>query len=294
MESFGRVLTAMITPFHDDLTVDYEAAAKLAHYLVDNGSDGLVVAGSTGEAATMTLEERLKLFSTVLDAVGDKVCVVGGTGSNDTAATVHLSRAAAQLGVHALLLAAPYYNKPTQTGIYQHFAKVAEAVDRPIIAYNVPGRTGVNISPQTVIKLAELPNVKAIKESSGNLDQISEIVRTMPKDFYLYSGDDSLTLPILAVGGYGIISVASHIAGNQIKAMVQAYMAGKVEEARAIHLKLLPLFKGLFITTNPIPVKAAVSLLGLSTAKLRLPLVEAEPAEIQKIKEAVLDSGIVL
>ncbi|MEN6414264.1 MAG: 4-hydroxy-tetrahydrodipicolinate synthase [Veillonellales bacterium] len=294
MKSFGRVLTAMITPFHEDLTVDYEGAANLARYLVANGSDGLVVAGSTGEAATLTEEERLHLFSTVLDAVGDQAAVIGGTGNNNTASTVQFSRKAAKLGLHGVLVAAPYYNKPTQKGIYQHIAAVADAVDTPIVVYNIPGRTGVNILPETALKLAALPNVKAIKESSGNLEQIAAIIRQKPADVAVYSGDDALTLPILSIGGQGIVSVASHIVGNEIKAMVDAYQAGRVAEARDMHLKLLPIFKVLFITTNPIPVKSAVSLLGLSTDKLRLPLTTAEADEVAKIRQAMLEAGLTI
>ena len=291
--SFGRVLTAMITPFRDDLTVDYKAAADLARYLVANGSDGVVVAGSTGEAATMTEEERLKLFSAVLDAIGDKATVIGGTGSNNTAATVQFSRTAAGVGLHGVLVAAPYYNKPTQEGIYEHFAAINNAVDKPIVVYNVHGRTGVNILPETALKLTELPNVKAIKESSGNLEQIAKIIKDKPDDVDVYSGDDALTLPVLSVGGQGIISVASHVAGKPIKAMIEAYLAGKVNEARDIHLKLLPLYKALFITTNPIPVKSAVSMLNLSTDRLRLPLTTAKPEEVKKIREAMVESGVI-
>lgn len=293
MKDFGRVLTAMITPFKKDLSVDYDATVKFANYLVENGSDALVVAGTTGEAATMTETERLKLFEVVMDAVGDKAVIIGGTGSNNTAATVEFSKAAAKLGLHGLLISAPYYNKPTQAGIYKHFAAAAEAVDTPIIVYNVPGRTGVNILPQTVLDLAKIDNIAAVKEASGSLDQMVQIAREMPKDFYLYSGDDGLTLPALAIGGYGIISVASNVAGNQIKAMINAYLAGKIEEAKEINYKLHPLFKALFVVSNPIPVKAAVSLLGLSNPNVRLPLVEAEPAEVEKVREAMTALGLI-
>lgn len=199
MKHLGRVITAMVTPFNADLSVNYKAAAELAKYLAANGSDGLVVAGSTGEAATMDKDEKLKLFSTVLDAVGDSVTVIAGTGSNDTRASAAMTREAEKLGVHGAMLVGPYYNKPPQEGFYQHFKAIADNTSLPLIVYNVPGRTGSNILPATVARLAEIENIVAVKEASGSLDQVSEIARIAPKDFLIYSGDDSLTLPILAV-----------------------------------------------------------------------------------------------
>jgi 4-hydroxy-tetrahydrodipicolinate synthase len=293
MAKFGRLLTAMVTPFDRDNNVDYRQAAEFARYLVANGSDGLVVAGSTGEAATMTIKERLQLFTAVLEAVGDKCPVIAGAGTNDTAATVELSKSVAALGVHGLLLVAPYYNKPSQEGLYRHFAAAAEAVSgTPIIVYNVPGRTNVNITAETTLRLAAIENIVAVKEASGNLEQMGEIIRNAPADFLFYSGDDGLLLPVLAIGGYGVISVASNIAGNQIQAMIAAYLAGDNAKAAACHLELLPLFKAMFITTNPTPVKAAVNLLGIAAGDVRLPLVPAQPKELAVIREEMLRLGL--
>ncbi|MCE5287062.1 MAG: 4-hydroxy-tetrahydrodipicolinate synthase [Pelosinus sp.] len=294
MTKFGRLLTAMVTPFNDDYSVNYQASAELAKRLVENGSDGLVVAGSTGEAATMTQTEKLKLFASVLDAVGDKAAVIAGTGSNDTKATIEFTREAAKVGVHGALLVGPYYNKPPQEGFYQHFKAIAEAIDLPMLVYNVPGRTGTNILPATIERLAALKNIVGVKESSGNLEQIAEVVRCTSKDFLVYSGDDALALPTFAVGGSGLISVAAHVAGKELKEMITAFFSGNMEKAQALHLSLLPLFKAMFITANPIPVKKAVALTGLNAGPVRLPLVNATKEETEKIQKALLDAGIKL
>lgn len=292
MSIFGRVFTAMVTPFDANMAVDYRQAAALAKHLVNNGSDGLVVAGSTGEAATLTETERLKLFATVMEAVGDQARVFGGTGTNDTASTVALSKKAAQEGVHGLLLLTPYYNKPSQEGLYRHFSTAAAAVDKPIILYNVPGRTAVNMLPDTVRRLAELPNIAAVKESSGNLEQIAELISVLPPRFPVYSGDDALTLPILSVGGCGVISVAAHIVGPAIQQMIEAYFSGQVTEAARIHRDLLPVFRGLFFTTNPTSVKAAMNLSGFPVGDVRLPLVYPNEGELGKLREVLTRSGI--
>lgn len=287
MKSFGRILTAMVTPFHEDGSVNYEAAATLAEHLIQNGSDGLVVAGSTGEAATMNKEEKLQLFKVVVDAVGKKATVIAGTGSNDTLASVEMTQAAEKTGVHGVLLVGPYYNKPPQEGFYQHFKKIAQNTTLPVVIYNVPGRTATNILPSTIIRLAEIGNIVAVKESSGNLEQFAEIIQSTAPDFMVYSGDDSLTLPSLAIGSCGIISVAAHIAGNQMKQMVDAFFAGDMKTATKLHLALLPVFKGMFIVSNPIPVKTAVNLLGLNAGPFRLPLVNATEQELTIIKEVL-------
>ena len=293
MKNFGRILTAMVTPFNDDLSVNYGAATQLAKYLVANGSDGLVVTGSTGEAATLSNEEKLKLYSTVLDAVGDKATVIAGTGSNDTRASIELTKLAEKLGVHGAMLVGPYYNKPPQEGFYQHFKAIAESTDLPLIIYNVPGRTASNILPVTVARLAEIKNIVAIKEASGNLQQISEIITTTPKDFALYSGDDSLTLPVLAVGGVGIISVAAHIVGNRMQEMMAAFFNNDLNKAQDIQAELLPFFKMMFITTNPIPVKTAVSLIGLNGGPFRLPLVPPTASESELLKNIMRKMNII-
>lgn len=285
MKDFGRLLTAMITPFHADGSVNYEGAAELARHLVANGSDGLVVGGSTGEAATMTAEEKLKLFEVVLDAVGDRATIIAGTGSNDTMASVRFTQAAEKVGVHGALVVGPYYNKPTQEGFYQHFKTIAESTTLPIMLYNVPGRTASNVAPETVARLAQIPNIVAIKEASGNVEQATEIIRITPPDFKVYSGDDALTLPILAVGGCGIISVAGHVVGNRIQAMIGAFLAGDMKKAQEINLSLLPVFKSMFVVTNPIPVKTAVGLMGLPAGTFRLPLTPADDAVVAKLKD---------
>jgi 4-hydroxy-tetrahydrodipicolinate synthase len=293
MADFGRVLTAMVTPFDSELQVDYKQAGVLAKQLVKHGSDGLVVAGSTGEAATMTCEEKLKLFATVLDAVGDQATVIAGTGSNDTAASIRLTKEAEKVGVHGAMVVGPYYNKPPQEGMYQHFKAISEATALPLVVYNVPGRTSANILPNTILRLAELKNIVAVKEASGSLDQVSEIIRNAPVDFRVYSGDDSLTLPILAVGGYGIISVAGHLVGTEMKAMIEAYLSGNIVKARDIHLKLTPFFKVIFITTNPIPIKEAVTMSGLPVGGLRPPLIRATEGELATLRTVMRELNLI-
>ncbi len=292
MKNFGRVLTAMVTPFNDDLSVNYSEAGNLAKYLVANGSDGLVIAGTTGESPTLSKEEKLKLFSVVLDAVGDKATVIAGTGTNDTRASVSFTQEAEKLGVHGAMVVGPYYNKPPQEGYYQHFKAIAESTRLPLIIYNVPGRTGSNILPATVARLAEIQNIVAIKEASGNIEQVSEIIRITPKDFWVYSGEDSLTLPILSVGGAGIISVAAHIVGRRMQEMISAFFKGDTAVAQAIHLELTPFFKVIFLTTNPIPVKTAVNLIGQKAGPFRLPMVPPTTEELEQIKKVMRNIGI--
>lgn len=290
MRNFGRVLTAMVTPFNADYSVNYSEAANLAKYLVNHGSDGLVVAGSTGEAATLTKDEKLNLFKIVMETVGDKATVIAGTGSNDTRASIELTKEAEKIGVHGAMLVGPYYNKPPQEGYYQHFKAIADSTTLPLIVYNVPGRTASNILPATIARLAEIENIVAVKEASGSLDQVSEIIRTTPNDFLVYSGDDGLTLPVLSVGGCGIISVAAHIVGKRMQEMITAFFAGDMNKAQALHLELLPFFKVIFVTTNPIPIKKAVNILGINAGPVRLPLVPPtanEEAQLTKVMQSI-------
>lgn len=289
---FGRVLTAMVTPFNDDLSVNYEEAQKLADYLVNNGSDGLVVCGTTGESPTLTKDEKLKLFKVVREAVGNKAKIIAGTGSNNTAETLELTKEAAKLDIDGVMLVAPYYNKPPQEGLYQHFKTVAEAIDKPIILYNVPGRTASEIQPATVARLAEIKNIACIKEASGKLDNVTEIRRLTSPDFTIYSGDDSLTLPMLTLGAKGIISVTSHIIGNAVQEMVTAYEEKNLAKATEIHLKTFPIYKAMFFVSNPIPVKAAMNLKGFKVGGLRPPLLAANEQEIAIIKKAMEDMGL--
>ncbi|MCL6638459.1 MAG: 4-hydroxy-tetrahydrodipicolinate synthase [Firmicutes bacterium] len=283
LSDFGRVLTAMVTPFHKDLSVNYAQAGKLARYLVENGSDGLVVAGTTGESPTLSKDEKVELFRVVVEEVGGKAAVIAGTGSYSTAESIALTKAAEKAGVDGVMLVAPYYNKPSQEGLYQHFKAVAESTELPVMIYNIPGRTSVNVLPQTVARLAQVPNIVAIKEAGGSLDQVSELRRSLPDHFAIYSGDDSMTLPILALGGKGIVSVVAHLVGPRIQDMVNAYTSGNTKLATQIHLELFPVFKGMFITTNPVPVKAALNMTGFDVGGPRLPLVEATEAEKESI-----------
>lgn len=282
----------MVTPFTADGAVDYSVAEQLAVHLVDHGSDSLVVCGTTGESPTLSWDEEFQLFQAVKQAVSGRAKVIAGTGSNSTQEAIEATEKAFKLGLDGSLQVVPYYNKPPQEGLYQHFCAIAKAIpDMPMMLYNIPGRTGQNLSVDTVARLAEVPNIVAIKEASGNLDQASQIRRATPPGFALYSGDDSLTLPLLAVGGNGVVSVASHLVGDLLQQMIQHFEAGQVRESQAIHLKLLPLFKALFLTTNPIPVKAALVLKGWEVGSVRLPLCapsqEVEQALRQVLKELV-------
>jgi len=275
-----------------DGKVSYEQAVRLAKRLAENGSDGVVLAGTTGESATLSFDEKVKLFTSVTDAIGGELEIIAGTGSNNTAESIALTQAAETAGVDAIMLVTPYYNRPSQEGLYQHFKTIAEHCSLPIMLYNVPGRTGVNLLPETVARLAEIDNIVAIKEASGDLNQVSQLRALVPDDFLIYSGDDSLTLPILAVGGDGVVSVASHLVGRQLKDMVAAFMAGRVKEALKLHLQLLPLMRALFITTNPVPVKRALEFVGFETGPLRLPLVDLTEEQAQKIKDVLTASGL--
>ncbi|MHB1420629.1 MAG: 4-hydroxy-tetrahydrodipicolinate synthase [Bacillota bacterium] len=292
MKEFGEVITAMVTPFDVDLKVDLAVAKKLATYLVDHGSDAIVVAGTTGESPTLTAEEKLSLFAAVKEEVGNRATVIAGTGANSTATSVTLSKQAEKTGVDAIMLVGPYYNRPSQEGLYQHFRTVAESVSLPVMLYNVPSRTGRNINPDTVARLAAIENVVAIKEAAGDMDQATELRRQTPADFMIYCGDDSLTLPMMALGACGIVSVASHIAGKEIGEMVKAYGGGQTTKALELHLRLFPLFKVLFITANPVPVKKALQLCGHQVGGVRLPLVEANDGEIQQIRNVLISLGI--
>ncbi|MDI6631910.1 MAG: 4-hydroxy-tetrahydrodipicolinate synthase [Bacillota bacterium] len=290
---FGRVLTAMVTPFDRDGAVNFEQAKKLARYLVENGSDGVVVAGTTGESPTLTKEEKKALFQAVVEEVGGKATVIAGTGSYSTADSIALTRAAEKAGADGVMLVAPYYNKPSQEGLYRHFRAVAESTNLPVMLYNIPGRTAVNVLPATVARLAkDVPNVRAIKEASGNMDQVSELRRILPDEFAIYSGDDALTLPILAIGGKGVVSVVAHIAGMRMQEMINAYASGNVTLAAKIHRELFPVIKAMFITTNPVPVKAALNLRGMNVGAPRLPLVEVTAEEKEKISQILGDAGL--
>ena len=280
----GEVITAMITPFNKDLSIDYKALEKLVNHLIETGSDAILVAGTTGETPTLSHEEEVELFKFVKKVVNGRVKIIMGAGSNSTQTAVESSKRAKELGADAILTVVPYYNKPSQKGMYEHFSAIAKAVDLPIILYNIKGRTGVDMQPKTIAKLAhEFKNIVAVKQSNSDLDLISDMKKLCPEDFAIYSGDDSLTLPMLALGVHGVISVASHIEGKKIKEMITNFKNGNVKEALKLHLYLYPLFRKLFMAPNPVPVKAALARLGIINEYVRLPLVVLDEDEKKEL-----------
>lgn len=286
----GEIITAMVTPFNKNREVDYDKVAELAKYLIHNGSDAILVAGTTGESPTLTNEEELEILATVKTAVANKAKVIIGAGSNSTQSAVEMTKRVEKEGADAILSVVPYYNKPSQAGMIEHFSAIAQSTKLPIIMYNIPGRTGVNMEPKTVAKLAEkYSNIVALKQSCPDMDAISELRLYCPEDFVLYSGDDSLTLPMLSLGMHGVISVTSHIFGNEMKTMIHNFKTGNYLFAKNMHLKLFPIFKKLFAQPSPAPVKAALEKAGLIKDYVRRPLVEL--TEEQKTElYAVLDA----
>ena len=291
---FGRLLTAMVTPFNEDGSVNCEAAADFAEWLLANGSDGLVVEGSTGEAATMFMDEKIEVLKAVVERVNGRAPVIVGAGTNCTASTIELINAVEACGVDGLLVVGPYYNKPTQEGYYQHFAAVAKSTTLPIIVYNVPGRTGSNIEPKTIARLAaEFPNIVAVKEAAGNVAQTAELFRVLPENVTIYSGDDGLILPFMSVGARGVISVLGNIGGKMLQDVMQLYSEGKVAEAAELNKKLVPLANSLFIESNPIPVKYAVTkVTGINAGAPRLPLTSISEAGKEKLDAVLAEYGL--
>lgn len=276
----GEVITAMVTPFNEKREVDYEKAESLAHFLANTGSDAILVTGTTGEAPTLTFEEECEILSSVRRAVNKEAKVIMGTGSNSTETAVKTAKMAEKEGADAILSVVPYYNKPSQAGMIEHFSAVAEAVELPIILYNIPSRTGVNMEPETVKTLArKYDHIVGLKQSYGNMDAVTELKSVCPNDFAIYSGDDSLTLPMLALGAHGVISVASHLFGKEIKSMIRNFKTGDAMTAKNMHLKLYPIFKKLFMAPNPVPVKAALAYKEIIEDYVRRPLVELTKAE---------------
>jgi len=292
---FGKVVTAMVTPFkEDDLSVNWQVVKELTDYLIETGSDGLVVAGTTGESPTLTFEEKVRLFKEVKDVAGKRATIIAGTGSYCTEESIHLTKAAEEVGVDAVMLVVPYYNKPPQEGLYNHFKTIASHTSLPVIIYNIPGRTACNLEAKTLARLAkDVPNIKGVKEASGNLVQVSEIASLTGEDFEILSGEDALTLPMLSVGGKGVISVASHIAGKKLGEMIDSFFSGDVEKAKKIHLELMPLFRVLFITTNPIPVKAAMEMMGIKVGPPRPPLCPANEQVKEEIGKVLKSLGAI-
>ena len=287
MKKLGRLITAMVTPFTESGEVDYEQAKKLALALLDSGSDGVVVVGTTGESPTLVRAEELKLFAEVKSAVGNRGSVIAGTGSNSTAEAMAATKEAEKIGVDACLLVVPYYNKPTQDGLYQHYKTIAESTSLPCILYNVPSRTITNLNAETILKLSQIDNIIGVKEASGNMEQVSKIVSNAREGFTIWSGNDGDTFHIMALGGYGVISVVSHLVGKQIKEMIDNMAGGKVAEAAAIHNRLMPLFKAMFVISNPIPLKYALNYIGFNVGKPRLPLTEPDEQTAAIVRDAL-------
>lgn len=292
---FGRVVTAMVTPFDEDDQIDYGSLERLVNHLVDNKTDTILVAGTTGESPTLSASEKTELLKKTIEFAGNRARIIFGAGSNNTRATVEASIAAEAAGAQGLLIVTPYYNKPSQKGIIAHVKAVSNAVSVPILVYNIPGRCGVNIEPETMSTMArECEQVKAIKDSAGNVDQTAALASSSnPADFRIYSGDDYLTLPMLSVGACGVVSVASHVIGKDIRAMIDAFFAGDLDRARSLHYKHLPIFKGLFAAPNPTCLKYFLSRMGLISSRLRLPLVPLDSQEKARM-DALMESAELL
>jgi 4-hydroxy-tetrahydrodipicolinate synthase len=291
MGIFGRISTAMVTPFDSKGHIDFPKTTQLVNYLLANGTESLVVAGTTGESPTLSKEEKLALFEHVVKVVEKRVPVIAGTGNYNTYESTELTKKAEQLGVDAIMLVAPYYNKPSQEGLYQHFKAIAESTTLPVMVYNIPGRSAVNIDADTVIRLASIDNIVAVKEASGNLSAMAKIIANTPEDFYLYSGDDGVTIPVLAIGGTGVVSVASHVIGNEMQEMVNTFLSGDLQKAAKLHQQLLPIMEGLFKAPSPVPVKTALQLKGLNVGSVRLPLIPLTEQERIQLFELLTEKN---
>ena len=292
MTEIGRLITAMVTPFDEKGAVDYEQAKCLANALLDSGSDGLVITGTTGEGPTLSAVEKIRLYAEVKEAIGSRGAVIAGTTDNDTAKSIELSAEAESVGADALLLTVPAYNKPPQEGLYQHFKAIAESTSLPCVLYNVTSRTSLNMTDETTIRLSEIDNIVGVKEAGSDLNQITRIIDGAGDDFRVWSGNDDETFSIMATGGYGVVSVLSHLVGNQIKQMMGYLLEGDVEKAAAEHRRLLPLFKVMFIVSNPIPLKYSLNHVGFNVGPMRLPLVPPDDKSAEKILEVLADYEI--
>ncbi|CDQ18548.1 4-hydroxy-tetrahydrodipicolinate synthase [Halobacillus karajensis] len=294
--NFGQVLTAMVTPFDNKDNVDYEATRDLVNHLIENGSDALVIAGTTGESPTLTAEEKVNLYKFVVEVVDGRVPVIAGTGSNNTTASISLTKKAEEAGVDAIMLVTPYYNKPTQEGLYQHFSIIAAATSLPVMLYNIPGRSVVNMEPATIIRLSQIDNIVSVKEASGDLNAATEIIRETPDDFSVYSGEDSNTLPFVSIGGTGIVSVSSHVIGNEMQQMIQSFREGDFAYAARLHQKLLPVMDAIFSAPSPSPVKAALNAKGVQVGGVRLPLLpltkEEESHVLSELEQVQLKEAV--
>ncbi|WP_226658283.1 4-hydroxy-tetrahydrodipicolinate synthase [Pseudalkalibacillus hwajinpoensis] len=285
--NFGKVLTAMVTPFDRKGYIDFAKTEQLMNYLINNGTDGLVVAGTTGESPTLSSEEKVALFKHSVKVADGRVPIIAGTGSNNTHASIELTKKAEAVGVDAIMIVAPYYSKPGQKGLYEHFKAIAESTKLPVMIYNIPGRSVVNMTAETIVELSKINNIVSVKEASGDLDQITDIITRTEESFSVYSGDDGLTLPILSVGGDGVISVASHVLGNEMQQMISAYESGEVKKAASIHQSILPIMNELFKAPSPSPVKTALQLIGMDVGSVRLPMVPLTAEERSSLAAAL-------
>lgn len=286
--NFGQIVTAMVTPFDEQGEIDFPATRNLINYLIANGSDGLVVSGTTGESPTLTVEEKVSLFKFTLEVVNGRISVIAGTGSNNTRESIELTMLAEEAGVDGIMLVTPYYNKPSQEGLYEHFKTIAAATSLPIMLYNVPGRSIVNMEAETIVRLSKIANIVAIKEASGNLEAMAEIINDAPIGFSLYSGDDALTVPVLSIGGVGVVSVASHIIGNEMQTMIENLSKGNVQQAAREHRRLLPMMNALFAAPNPSAVKAALNVKGIPVGGVRLPMIPLNDDQLRSLQEALI------
>ncbi len=289
---FKGAIVAIVTPFKNG-RIDEEALRKLIEFQIEGGTSGIVPCGTTGESATLTHEEHDRVIEITIDAVKKRIPVIAGTGSNSTAEALRLTKHAYEAGADGALIVCPYYNKPTQEGLYRHYKTIAGDVPIPIIVYNIPGRTGINLNPDTLARLAEIPNIVGVKEAAGSIKQMSDIIGLCDPDFDVLSGDDAFTLPLLALGGKGIISVISNVAPADMAEMVSAFEAGDLEKARRLHYKMIPLIDSLFVETNPVPVKAALSMMGMIEYELRLPLCKLTQGSYDRLKKAMTDYGLI-
>lgn len=287
--NFGSVLTAMVTPFNENGEIDLKVTTQLIEHLLANGTEGLVVAGTTGESPTLSDDEKKELFKHVVKVVNKRVPVIAGTGSNNTASSIKLTKAAELIGVDGIMLVTPYYNKPCQEGLIAHFSAIAKETSLPIMLYNIPGRSVINMDTETTIRLSKIENIVSIKEANGDLDHISQIIEHTPDSFTVYSGDDSMTLPILSVGGNGVVSVASHVIGNEMNKIINKFQEGQAKEAAKIHRKVLPIIQELFRSPSPSPVKAALQMKGINVGDVRLPLLSLTEQEKKPLKDLLND-----
>ena len=290
---FGKYLSVIVTPFNPDNTINYDAILKVANYMIDGGVEGLIIAATGGESATMSLEERIALTKFMKKEVGNRVPIIVGTGTNNTAASIETTKAIEAAGADAVLLVSPYYNKPNQEGLYQHFKAIAESTSLPVFLYNVTGRTGVSIAPDTIARLAQVPNIYGMKDASGNMDNLTTLLRTVPEHFKVYTGDDNLAVPALSIGVYGLISVCAQVAPAPIKEMMDAFRAGELEKAAKMHRDLFPLLDVMFIASNPVPTKVALNLMGYDVGGVRLPLTMPSKSQAEKIAAVLKAQGLI-